>query len=83
MTSISSGILGFFHGELADQGQIPEAFLKIMMIGLLSTSRMAFLLLQKCWMNSQRESPSFWTMLPMSHLTPGRSQVALKLLMNC
>jgi hypothetical protein len=34
-----------FHGELADQGMIPESFLDIMMIDLLSTFGITFPLL--------------------------------------
>jgi hypothetical protein len=41
-----------------------------------------FLLLQKCWMNSQRDSPFFWTMLARSQSTLGRVHVVQKLLVN-
>jgi hypothetical protein len=54
-----------------------------MMIDLLSTFGMTFLLLQKHWINSRRDSASFYTLLARSHSTLGHSQVALKLLMNC
>jgi hypothetical protein len=58
-------------------------FLKNMMMDLSSTSGMMFILLQKRWLNSQRDSPFFCMMLARSQSTPGRSQVARMLLMNC
>jgi hypothetical protein len=41
-------------------------FLKNMAMDFLSTSEMAFLLLQKRWMNFRRDSPFFWMTLARS-----------------
>jgi hypothetical protein len=57
-------------------------FFKNITIDLSSTSRMIFLLLQNHWMNSQRDSPFFWTMLARSQLTLGCGHVAQMLLVN-
>jgi hypothetical protein len=80
--SISSDDLGFFMVSLMIKDGSLRSFMKNMMIDLLSTSGMMFLLLQKHWMNSQRDSFSFCTMLAICHLTLSHSQVALMLLMN-
>jgi hypothetical protein len=66
IANISSDVLGFFMVSLRIKDESLSVFLKNMMIDLLSTSRMIFLLLQKCWINSQRDSPFFWTMLARS-----------------
>jgi hypothetical protein len=82
MASISSDDLGFFIMSLRISTESLRPFLKNMVIDLSSTSRMTFLLLQKHWMNSRSDSPSFYMMPARSHSTLGLSQVALKLLMN-
>jgi hypothetical protein len=50
--------------QLKDESQSP--FLKNMIIDLSLTFKMMFLLLQKQWINSWRDSPFFWTMLARS-----------------
>jgi hypothetical protein len=71
-----------FHGKLSDQGRVPESLLKNITIDLSPTSRITFLLLQKRWMYSRRDSPFFWTKLARSQLTPGHAHVEWKLLVN-
>jgi hypothetical protein len=82
IANISFDVLGFFMVSLQIREESLSHFLKNMTIDLSSTSRMMFLLLQNCWMNSQRDSPFFWTMLARSQLTPGCPHVAQKLLVN-
>jgi hypothetical protein len=52
MADISSNILGFFMVSLRIKDESLNPFLKNIIIELWSTSRMMFLLLQKCWINS-------------------------------
>jgi hypothetical protein len=59
IANISSDVLGFFMASLRIKDESLSPFLKNMMICLLSTSRMMFLLLQKCWINSRSDSPFF------------------------
>jgi hypothetical protein len=59
IANFSSDVLGFFMASLQIKDESLSPFLKNMMICLLSTSRMMFLLLQKCWINSRSDSPFF------------------------
>jgi hypothetical protein len=59
MSNIASDVLEFFMASLRIRDGSLSPFLKNIMIDLLSTSRMIFLLLQKCWMYSRRDSPFF------------------------
>jgi hypothetical protein len=72
----SSDVLRFFIASLWIKDESLSPFLKNMIIDLLSTSRMIFLLLQKRWINSQRDSPIFYTTLAISQSTPGCTHVA-------
>jgi hypothetical protein len=82
MASIAFDILGFFMVSLRIRVGSLSHFLMNMTIDLSSTSGMTFLLLHKCWMNSQRDSPFFWMTLARSHSTPRCAHVARKLLVN-
>jgi hypothetical protein len=66
MVNMASDILGFFMASLRIRDGSLSSFLKNMPIDLSSTSGMIFLLLQKCWMNSRRDSPFFWMKLARS-----------------
>jgi hypothetical protein len=66
MVNITSDVLGFIMVSLRIRARFMSPFLKNMTTDLSPTSRMAFLLLQKRWMNSQRDSPNFWTTLARS-----------------
>jgi hypothetical protein len=66
MVNIASDVLGIFMGSLQIRDGSLSPFLKNITIELLSTSGMIFLLLQKSWMNSWRDSPFFWTTLVRS-----------------
>jgi hypothetical protein len=82
IANISFDVLGFFMVSLQSKDEPLSPFLKNMIMDLSSTSGVMFLLLQKCWMNSQRDSPFFWTMLARSQSTLGRVHVVQKLLVN-
>jgi hypothetical protein len=82
MASIAFDILGFFMVSLRIRVGSLSHFLKNMTIDLSSTSGMTFLLLHKCWMNTQRDSPFFWMTLARSHSTPRCAHVVRKLLVN-
>jgi hypothetical protein len=66
-----------------DQGQVPESLLIEHDDGFVIDLRDDVLLLQKCSMNSLRDSPFFCKMLTKSKSTPSCAQVTQKLLMNC
>jgi hypothetical protein len=59
MMNIASDVLGFFMVSLHIKAGSLSPLLKNMTMDLSSTSRMIFLLLLKCWMNSWRDSPYF------------------------
>jgi hypothetical protein len=65
MENISFDVLGFFMVSLWIRDWSLSPFLKNMTIDMSSTSGMIFLLLQKQWINSQRDSPFFWMTLAM------------------
>jgi hypothetical protein len=66
MANISSDVLGFFMVRFWIKDETLSPFLKNMMMDLLSTSGMMFHLWQKRWINSQRDSRFFYTMLVRS-----------------
>jgi hypothetical protein len=66
MVNITFDVLWFFIASLQIRDESLSPFLKNMTIDLSSTSGMIFLLLQKRWMNSRRDSPFFWMMLARS-----------------
>jgi hypothetical protein len=68
MTNIAYDVLGFFMMSLRIRARSLSPFFKNMTIDLSSNSRMTFLLLQKCWMKSQRDSPFFCMMLARSQM---------------
>jgi hypothetical protein len=80
MENIYFDVLGFFMASFWIWEESLSPFLKNIMINLSSTSGMTFLLLQKHWMYSRRDSPFFWTTLARSQSTPGRA--VRKLLVN-
>jgi hypothetical protein len=59
IANISSDILGLFMASLRIKDESLSPFLKNMIIDFSSTSEMMILLLQKRWINSQRDSPFF------------------------
>jgi hypothetical protein len=59
MVSIASDILWFFMESLQIRDGSLSPFLENITMDLSSTSGMTFVLLQKRWMNSQRDSPFF------------------------
>jgi hypothetical protein len=61
--------------SLQTKNESLRPFLKNVMMDLSSPSRMMFLLLQKRWINSQRDSPFFYVMMAMSQLTPGHASM--------
>jgi hypothetical protein len=66
MVNIASDILGYFLVSLRIRAGSLSPFLKNKTMDLSSTSGMIFLLLQNCWMNSQRDTPFFWMTLARS-----------------
>jgi hypothetical protein len=78
--NISSDVPGFFMVSLWIKDEPLSPFLKNMMIDLSLTSGILFLLLQKRWINSRRDSPFFCTMLSRSQSTPGHVHMSQKLL---
>jgi hypothetical protein len=78
----ASDIFGVFMVSLQIKDESLSPVLKNKTMNLYSTCGMMFLLLQKCWMNSQRDLPFFWTMPARSQLTPEHAHVAQKLLVN-
>jgi hypothetical protein len=71
MANIASDVLEFFMVSLQIRDESLSPFLKNMIIDLLSTSVVIFLLLQKHWMNSRRDSTFFWMMLARIQSTLG------------
>jgi hypothetical protein len=71
MANIASDVLEFFMVSLQIRDESLSPFLKNMIIDLLSTSVVIFLLLQKHWMNSRRDSTFFWMMLARTQSTLG------------
>jgi hypothetical protein len=59
MENIYSDILGFFMVSFRIREESLCPFLKNIMIDLSTTTGVAFLLLQKRWMYSRRDSPFF------------------------
>jgi hypothetical protein len=66
IANITFDVLGFFMASLRVKDESLSPFLKNMIIDLSSTSKITFLLLQKHWIKSRRDSPFFWTMLAWS-----------------
>jgi hypothetical protein len=64
MVNIASDILGYFLVSLRIRAGSLSPFLKNKTMDLSSTSGMIFLLLQNCWMNSQRDTPVQGTRAP-------------------
>jgi hypothetical protein len=60
MENIASDILEFFMASFQIREESLSPFLKKIMIDLSSTSEITFLLLQKCWMYSQRRNSPFF-----------------------
>jgi hypothetical protein len=76
IANISFDVLGFFMVSLRIKDESLRPFLKNMIIDLSSTSGIMFLLLQKRWINSWRDSPFFWIMVARSQSTLERAHMA-------
>jgi hypothetical protein len=82
MMNIVSDILVFFMMSLWIRDGSLSPFLKNITIDLSSIVGVIFLLLQKCWMNPQKDSPFFKMTLARSQSTLEHVHVAWKLLVN-